>query len=344
MAGPQAILVITYLTSALALLIVACRIGVPLWRRDRIDVSLGLAVVSALSGITGIITGVNQFDTTVFSSAPIQGGSLDAIDPALHKTRCILTLITRALVTVFLWSQISILLLFYSRLTFGIAWVVIVVRITWAIVVTTFTANILITFLECRPFSLYWQVSPNPGNCVHAYGQLLTQTISNIVLDVLLIIIACPIIGLRKRAIGERITLFTLFTLGIFCTIVSIIRIITVRGSNSSQAIRTLWAAVQVFVAAFVANAPYLYGSIRVIRARRLAGNRNNFAIISHISLSEAERRRKGPETILNSNDWADLDLAPLTLTYMVRPLAPAKTIFDEETAQAPYDHLTLPG
>jgi hypothetical protein len=134
-----------------------------------------------------------------------------------------------------------------------------------------------------------------------------------------------------------------MFALGTFCIIISIIRLVSVRDSDSSQTIRSLWAAVQMFVSTFVANAPHIYGSIRAMRTKRRNGtymarrrsNTNN-RISGHVM-----SRRAQPDI----DSWLKMDdehLVPSALAapaYMLRPLPQATTFFDENTAPAPYSH-----
>jgi energy-converting hydrogenase Eha subunit F len=38
-----------------------------------------------------------------------------------------------------------------------------VVRLYWVILAVTFIISFIVTFVECHPFRLYWQVVPDPG-------------------------------------------------------------------------------------------------------------------------------------------------------------------------------------
>ena len=38
-----------------------------------------------------------------------------------------------------------------------------VVRLFWATLAVTFIISFIVTFVECHPFQLYWQVVPDPG-------------------------------------------------------------------------------------------------------------------------------------------------------------------------------------
>jgi hypothetical protein len=50
-----------------------------------------------------------------------------------------------------------------------------------ATLVATFVAVIISDLAECRPFSHYWQVLPDPGGqCRQGYVQLLTMGVCNV--------------------------------------------------------------------------------------------------------------------------------------------------------------------
>ncbi|GAP86645.1 hypothetical protein SAMD00023353_2000900 [Rosellinia necatrix] len=338
---------VNYVASALTLLILLTRIFLCLGLRQRIDASFALVVVSIAVVVTRVVANVYYLRYGNAADVIKHAGYFDKDNLEDVKIGSMLVLVARVLITTILWLQVCILLLFYSRITYGVNWVAWVVKITWATVAATFLAVVLLTLLECRPISLYWQVSPNPGYCVRAYAQLLTQTVSNVVLDIMLIVIAWPIVGLRKRTIAEHITLYTLFALGTFCIIVSVIRVVYVLDSGSSQVTRSLWASVQMVVSTFVANAPNIYGSIRGLRTRRSSASGSIAAAGVQgyspgggggSSLARNARTRNGRESWTKIRDHDDIALTSAARSY-IQPLPPAATFYDDSTAPAPYSH-----
>ncbi|KAI0172963.1 hypothetical protein GGR52DRAFT_429668 [Hypoxylon sp. FL1284] len=260
-----------YACAALSIFILCCRIGILRWRREPVDLSFFLVVLSIIVIVGRIVC--NQFY--------LRFGTANAVlhdpdfpthgDSNLLKIGSILVLLARVLLTVILWLQICLLLLFYSRITSGMTWTDRLTKATWITALLTFVVIVLATFLECHPIQLYWQVQPNPGHCVRAYVQLLLQCIGNIIIDILLLTIAYPLIRLTKRSLSEYISLYTLFALGTFCIVITVIRVSLIFNEHSSQTTRSLWASVQMFVSCFVANAPIIYGSLRVAHRNRLS-------------------------------------------------------------------------
>ncbi|KAI1199826.1 hypothetical protein F5X97DRAFT_112615 [Nemania serpens] len=335
-----------YVTAALTLSVLITRISLSIWRRERIDTSIILVVAS-------IVVVVGRTVATIYYLR--FGNAADAIKHAHYykmsesdnvKAGGILILVARVLMTTILWLQDCLLLLLYSRIIYGVKWAALVVKTTWVTAAVTYVAVILVTFLECRPIYLYWQITPYPGHCLQAYAQLLTQTVSNIILDIMLIGVAWPLVGLKKRTVAEHITLYTLFALGTFAIVVSIIRIVTVQYSGSSQVTRSLWASVQMVVATFLANAPSIYGSIRRLRSKGLEPTTTN-------NSAPAAPRSRGLDAAGNSRGvrgaWSrlliyDTDSIALTSSspahhHHFRPLPPATAFYDPQTAPAPYSH-----
>ncbi|KAI6086492.1 hypothetical protein F4821DRAFT_128139 [Hypoxylon rubiginosum] len=263
--------------AALSLFILGCRIVISRWRREPIDTSFYVVVLSVIVLIGRIIT--NNFYLQYGTGNDVLHDSKhenDTIDTSHLKLGSILVLIARVLLTVILWLQICLLLLFYSRITSGITWTDRLTKTAWWTLLLTFIAIVLATFLECHPIELYWQIDPDPGQCTRAYVQLLLQGIANIVIDALLLTVAYPLICLRKRSLSQYISLYTLFALGTFCIVITIIRIVLIFNEDSSQNTRSVWASVQIFVSCFVANAPTIYGSLRVVRRKR-SGHRSAY-------------------------------------------------------------------
>ncbi|KAI8960256.1 hypothetical protein F5Y11DRAFT_367541 [Daldinia sp. FL1419] len=258
-----------YVCAALSVVILASRLVVSRWRREPVDLSFVFVVLSILVIVGRIIANIFYLRFGTANDVLHDTHFPDHHDTSHLKIGSILILLARVLLTAALWLQICLLLLFYSKITSGIIWTDRLTKTSWVAVTLTFIAVVLATFLECRPISLYWQIHPDPGYCVRAYIQLLIQGIANIIIDLLLLLIAYPLICLRKRTLSEYISLYSLFALGTFCIVITIIRVVLIFNEDSSQTTRSVWASVQILVSCFVANAPTIYGSLRVARRKK---------------------------------------------------------------------------
>ncbi|KAL7621712.1 hypothetical protein AAE478_009039 [Parahypoxylon ruwenzoriense] len=321
-----------YACAAFSVVILSSRVIISRWRREPVDLSFFLVLLSILVIIGRIITNNYYLKFGTANDVLHDPGFSDRHDTSMLKVGSILVLLARVLLTATLWLQICILLLFYSRITSGILWADRLTNITWVIVGITFVAVVLATFLECRPIDVYWQVDPDPGHCVRAYVQLLIQGIANIIIDLLLLSIAYPLICLRKRSLSEYISLYTLFALGTFCIVITVIRVVLIFSEHSSQTTRSLWASVQMFVSCFVANTPTIYGSLRVARRMKRSGQR------SMPGYAEPLRRPAHPER----ESWMKMDeeISPMpTSGNSLMVFSPSSASYDEAAAPAQPSH-----
>ncbi|KAH7020891.1 uncharacterized protein B0I36DRAFT_367369 [Microdochium trichocladiopsis] len=280
-----------YACAAISLFIVLLRAATTLWQRKKRDTSFALVILSIVFIIARIV--VNHYYLSFGTASDVLSGKLTDYDPDLVHAGSILVLVARIILAVILWLQMCILLLFYQHLLSGITVVAYLICATWIVLGATFVGTIFATLLECRPIELYWQISPNPGQCVRAYAQLLLQGISNSVVDVMLLIISFPILSLQKRTLGEHLRLYGLFVLGTFCIVVTILRVVLIFNNGSSQETRSLWASIQIVVSTFVANAPNVYGSLRIARRRKSSGERGGGPGTN--SATEIPRRQRQP-------------------------------------------------
>lgn len=258
-----------YACAALAIIILLTRLTVWRLQKKKIDASIYFVVASILVIIARLVVNFYYLRLGTASDAINNARYFDTHNVHSIRTGTILSLGARILITATCWLQIGLLLLFYWHVMFTIRWVIRLIKICWVVTVVTFMAVVLATFLECRPFHLYWQVSPDPGSCVRAYIQLLTQCISNIVIDIILLIISYPLLLCKGRSWGQHFRVGTLFILGTFCIIITVLRLKSVYATKSAQTTRSLWASIQVVVSTFVANVPTIYGDLKVVQRKR---------------------------------------------------------------------------
>lgn len=258
-----------YSITAICLAILLTRIAVGRYRGKPLDLAFCLLLLSILSVTARITLNCYYLQLGTVNDAIANPRYYETHDPRSVELGSKLLIGARTAVSCSLWLQISLLLLFYSQILHGIPWVKIMIRLTWVATGISFVAAVLFTFLECKPIHLYWQTNPSPGECVKAYEQLLCQCICNIVLDLMLLTISFPILLNRRRTWIQHLRVSTLFILGTFCLVVTIMRLVAVYGNGGQQAVRTLWAAIQIGVSTFVANVPTIYGDVKVLRRKK---------------------------------------------------------------------------
>lgn len=258
-----------WICAAISLIILTIRLVATRYRDRRFDVASALVGASILVLATRIAV-VYLYLLYGTSNDVLYGSKtyFNEDDLSTIKAGSILSLIARLLITTFYWLQICLLLLFYSSILRDFHWVN-TIKICWFFIVATYVAVVLSTFLECRPFRLYWQIEPNPGQCVRAYVQLFMQGVSNIVLDLFLLAISFPMLKMRNRSWTQSARVGGLFILGFFTIIVTCLRIAYIHAENSYQPVRSFWASVQMLTSTFVANAPTIYGCYQILRRRK---------------------------------------------------------------------------
>lgn len=133
----------------------------------------------------------------------------------------------------------------------------------WAILAMTYAAATIAIFVECHPFPRYWQLSPNPGECVEGNAWLLTYEVGNIITDTMLLALPFPILFHAKTTLSKQLRLMSLFSLGFFLIAVSVVRMVQGNKNARIQLSRTMWASIETLFASIVATVPALYILLR---------------------------------------------------------------------------------
>ncbi|KAI9765911.1 MAG: hypothetical protein M1840_007052 [Geoglossum simile] len=161
------------------------------------------------------------------------------------------------------WSQKAVLLLFYHRLIHHTSWGRLALRLAWFILFATYAAVQVTTFTECRPFRNYYLILKKRDKCVRAVVQLFVLGILSIFTDLLLIILPIPVLWKITQPFWQKLQLTFLFSIGIFVTLVTAIRVPQNFKNSTKQMDRTMWVSIEILVSAFVANMPTIYGLLR---------------------------------------------------------------------------------
>ncbi|KAK9414074.1 putative G-protein coupled receptors family 1 profile domain-containing protein [Seiridium unicorne] len=128
----------------------------------------------------------------------------------------------------------------------------------------TFIGVIVSDLVECRPFSHYYQVLPDPGGqCRQGYVQLLTMAACNIVTDSLLVIFPVTIILKSRMGAKKKVQLTLLFSLSLGVVGTTAYRVPHIIWQDGSQQIRSLLASVELLFATAAANALVLGSFVR---------------------------------------------------------------------------------
>jgi hypothetical protein len=176
-----------------------------------------------------------------------------------------LVLLSRILYAATLWTLKNTILEFFRRL--NVTWersYEITLTIIRCTLVATFVAVVISDLAECRPFSHYWQVLPDPGGqCRQGYAQLLTMAVCNVLTDLLLVIFPIPVIVGSSMKFKRKVQLILLFSLSLGPVTVALYSVPQIINHNGSQASRSLYASIELLFATAAANALVLGSFVR---------------------------------------------------------------------------------
>lgn len=119
------------------------------------------------------------FLTAHFNRAAISEDQMSAAEVRRRTIGSIAVLPGRVCYAGFLWCMKASILGWFEKVTAMEKPYAMLIRIAYVSLVISFVGVVLSTFLECQPLHLYWQVWPDPGECVAAKAQLVTMGLLN---------------------------------------------------------------------------------------------------------------------------------------------------------------------
>ncbi|KAL4948458.1 hypothetical protein BDW69DRAFT_203517 [Aspergillus filifer] len=90
---------------------------------------------------------------------------------------------------------------------------------------------------SCSPISYYWKQwdMEHEGHCISHNDLLLSHSIINIVLDVLVILLPMPVLVKLHMSLEKRIGMCLMFAVGLVVTVISILRLVETVGFNTTM-------------------------------------------------------------------------------------------------------------
>ncbi|PFH61983.1 hypothetical protein XA68_15645 [Ophiocordyceps unilateralis] len=224
--------------------------------------------IAALALVPLVLRLVCVHFVLVFGTNNADFGSLVLSDQQLRQKSIAsgLVLASRFFYAATLWILKYAILEFLKRLT-DLTWrrshLAALGIIRWTLVVT-FVVVVISILAECRPFSHYWQVVPDPGGqCRQGLVQLITMATCNIATDALLVIFPVPIILSSQMRLRRKLQLIMLFSLSLSVVAVTIYRLPHILRQHGRQQYRSLLASVELIFATASANALVLGSFVR---------------------------------------------------------------------------------
>ncbi|KAH6637523.1 hypothetical protein C7974DRAFT_142926 [Boeremia exigua] len=168
-----------------------------------------------------------------------------------------------SLYTLLLWTLKLCMCHFYSRLTAGLYYLELRVKVGYALIGATYIATELSILLGCQPFKRNWQIQPDPGNfCQPAVSKidLYVTVVLNVLTDIYLLSIPMPMLWKANLELKRKLSLVVVFGGGVFVMMAGILRcaLIIRDPINGAQAAGS-WACRETFVAVVIGNVPMIY-------------------------------------------------------------------------------------
>lgn len=252
-----------WVCTLLSILIMLARLVLGRWCKKKFDVADLLTCVAIFFSVARIafthviiIWGTANISPSLGEAGLLELGSERVREREMGGK---FTLVARCLYILQLWIQKSVLLSFYAGMLKDISWGKKTVRPFWALLAATFIADIVVTFTGCHPFDHYWKVLPQTDRCTEAIVQLFIVGGTNILTDVLLIILPIPVLWGVRINWKKKAQLGFLFSVGFVIIAVTAVRLPRTLDNATSETNRITWTTGEFLAATFVANAPTLY-------------------------------------------------------------------------------------
>ncbi|KAM5449378.1 hypothetical protein MaudCBS49596_004859 [Microsporum audouinii] len=161
----------------------------------------------------------------------------------------------------------------------------------YVLMAITAAAGIAFTFptvFQCRPIKAYWDRSV-PHKCIENAAWRVSYALLNVVTDFLIFLLPIRETMLLRSNIKDKIMLIFIFSLGLFCCAVSIIRTTTIFGTSDNRdplwsvALISVWSAIELNTGIIVACLPMLRQSYFLIFPRASSALRAAAQTVDHI-------------------------------------------------------------
>ncbi|KAH8122314.1 hypothetical protein ACSS6W_005039 [Trichoderma asperelloides] len=163
-----------------------------------------------------------------------------------------------------LWTLKASLLVFYIRLTEGLArHYRIRIYIGFAFLASSYLVVALNLYLSCRPFQKFWQIFPDPGNaCQPAVSNQIIWVYwaFNVTTDLYIISVPLPMLWGSSLKPLKKAGLMLLFSSGIFVVVCATLRcVLIVLDTENGAQLAGSWAVRETFVAVVTTNLPMIF-------------------------------------------------------------------------------------
>ncbi|KND87130.1 hypothetical protein TOPH_08210 [Tolypocladium ophioglossoides CBS 100239] len=267
--GPRIAAIVLTFTSV-ALLIVCARLYVRAWMIKAMGYDDSVIIVAWLGACAYTTT------TVIQTKWGLGITSLDDMPPENIYNFGLAQYIGAPFYVLGIWGFKTSLLLSYLRFIpiQGYRIAIIVIGVVVAVAHIGFICSFL--FL-CTPIAKQWDLSITDRHCGEGVSFYLTFSALTIIFDMIVFVLPFPVLVKSNIQLRRKIALLCLFALGIFVTVIQVIRIHTIKNLsnylNSSNPI--LWSIIENDIGIIIASVPTLAPLVKYYseRSRNASGN-----------------------------------------------------------------------
>ncbi|KAH6993151.1 Alpha/Beta hydrolase protein [Fusarium venenatum] len=178
-----------------------------------------------------------------------------------------------------LWLLKGYWVVYYLRLTEGVASAKRYARWGTVIIPVTYVSCFLIAFLKCIPFEKQWQIDPEPQNsCLPAitYIQTIYVMAMNTATDFFLMSIPLPMIWKARMPWRKKIVIMFMFSGALLEMIFGILRAVSIlTKGNTDPAQSGYWSVRESFVSFVVTNLPMVYPLLKRVVEKTVSASKS---------------------------------------------------------------------
>lgn len=255
--GPQ-LLIVGIILLILSTAVVVLRIWVRLFMKNTAGWDDWLMVLAVAFIICSTVTA--NLGTTYGWGHHIWDVKLEWSKPTLMTSWFNQLLLVIIMTLVKLSILISYLRFFTQPISRRLTWAMIALIVSWGL------AYMIALFLACRPLKIYWETFQyNPPNCIDQNASTFSFSITNLVTDLMVLVLPMRVLWMLQLPIRERLILIALMNIGLLACVASAIRVYyAYRTLNITYDFTWegyeiwLWILVEVNLAVMCASIPTL--------------------------------------------------------------------------------------
>ncbi|KAM0427894.1 hypothetical protein ACHAPT_007353 [Fusarium lateritium] len=179
-----------------------------------------------------------------------------------------------------LWLLKGYWIVYYNRLTEGVASAKRVAYWGAYIMPITYVSCLLVAFLKCIPFEKQWQIDPEPPNsCMPAitYIQTIYVMAMNTITDFYLMAIPLPMVWRARMPWRKKLVIMVMFSGGFLEMAFGILRAVSIlTKGNTDPAQSGYWSVRESFVSFVLTNMPMVYPLVKRFIEKSVSSSKGN--------------------------------------------------------------------